>query len=75
MCIRDRHTDEVPQHAQVGQTGQVLGHPRLVVVEPPGAAVLDLPRHLGTLEGPQQGVDPGVVRRVQAVQHLSLIHI
>ena len=44
-------------------------HALLVVVEPPGAAVLEFPRRLRPLECPNEGIDPGVVRRIQAVEH------
>ena len=62
-----QHTDEVAQQAQAGQTGHLLFHADLVVVEPPGGTVLDLARNLAVLEAAQNGADLGVIAGVQAV--------
>ena len=62
-----QHTDEVAQQAQAGQTGHLLFHADLVVVEPPGGTVLDLARNLAVLEAAQDGADLGVIAGVQAV--------
>ena len=51
-----QHTHEVAQQAQVGQAGHLLLHARLCIVEPPGAAVLDLARHFSALERADDGI-------------------
>ena len=61
------HPDEVAQQAQVGQADELLPHAGLVVVEPPGAAVLELPGNAGTLERADHGVQQLVLAGVQAV--------
>ena len=60
-----QHTDEVAQQAQAGQTGHLLFHADLVVVEPPGGTVLDLARNLAVLEAAQNGADLLVVSGIQ----------
>ena len=62
-----QHANEVAQQAQACQTGHLLFHADLVVIEPPCGAVLDLARHLAVLEAAQNGADLCVVGGVQAV--------
>ena len=62
-----QHTDEVAQDAQLAQGDHLILHTDLVVVEPPGRAVLDLAGNLGALVCAQQGVQPLVVGGVQGV--------
>ena len=62
-----QHTDKVAQQAQACQTGHLLFHADLVVVEPPCGAVLDLAGDLIILEAAQNGADLLVVSGVQAV--------
>ena len=62
-----QHTDEVAQQAEAGQTGHLLFHADLVVVEPPCGAVLDLARDLAVLEAAEDGADLSIIAGVQAV--------
>ena len=62
-----QHTDEVAQQAEAGQTGHLLFHADLVVVEPPCGAVLDLARELAVLEAAEDGADLSIIAGVQAV--------
>ena len=41
----------------------------LVVIEPPGTAMLDFTGSFSALECPDQRIDPGIIGRIQAVQH------
>ena len=62
------HADEVAEHALVGERRHLGAHAHLVVVEPPGGAVLQLAGHGGALEARHDRVDhPGVVG-VEAVE-------
>ena len=62
-----QHTDEVAQQAEAGQTGHLLFHADLVVVEPPCGAVLDLARDLAVLEAAEDGADLSIIAGIQAV--------
>ena len=62
-----QHTHKVAQQAKACQTGHLLFHADLVVIEPPCGAVLDLARHLAVLEAAQNGADLCIVGGVQAV--------
>ena len=64
-----QHTHEVAQQAQVGQAGHLLLHARLCIVEPPGAAVLDLPATSVPWNRADDGIQQLVVRRIQTVQN------
>ena len=63
-----KHAHKVAQHALVSQSRELLAHTDLVVVEPPGRAVLDLAGGRSLLEAAYHGIDHGVVDGVQAVQ-------
>ena len=56
-----QHTHKVAQQAKACQTGHLLFHADLVVVEPPCRTVLDLARHLAVLEAAQNGADLCIV--------------
>ena len=62
------HANEVAQQPQLCQSGHLVDHALLGVVEPPAGAVLDRARDLGTLERAQEGAQLGIVRRVQGVE-------
>ena len=62
------HADEIAQQTQIGQGLHLIFHTDLVVVEPPGGAVLDLAGDLGTLETADQSAQLGIVRGIQGVE-------
>ena len=66
-----QHTDKVAQAAQVSQTGHLVDHAGLVVIEPPSRALLNLACSLCTLEASDDGADSSVVVGVQGVQNGS----
>ena len=63
------HADEVAQQTQVSQRNHLLFHTGLVVVEPPGRAVLDLAGQLAALETADQCTQLCIVNGVQRVQN------
>ena len=64
-----KHAHKVAQDALVSQSRELLAHADLVVVEPPGGAVLDLTGGRSLLEAAHDGIDHGVIDGVQAVQN------
>ena len=65
------HTDEVAQKTQVCQGDHLLFHAGLVVIEPPGRAVLDLAGDGAILEAADQCAQLCVVGRIQRIQDSS----
>ena len=63
-----QHADEAGQVAHIGQGCHLLLNASLVIVEPPGAALLDLCHSAGILEAARDGADGLVVIGVQAVE-------
>ena len=61
------HTDKVAQQAEICETYKLIPHALLVVVEPPGTAVLQLACHLCALERADDRIDKRIVGGVEAV--------
>ncbi len=64
-----QHSDKAGKQADIRERGQLRGHSRFVIIEPPGAAVLQLAYRRGILETSDNTVDHGVVRRIEAVDN------
>ena len=64
-----QHTDKVPQQTQVCQNRHLFLHTGLVVIEPPGRAVLHLAGNRAVLEASDNSTQLGIVRRIQRIQN------
>ena len=62
------HADKIAQNSQICKGGQLLLHTGLVVVEPPGGAVLDFTGNGLILEAADQRAQLCVIHRIQRVQ-------
>lgn len=63
-----QHADKVAEKPEVCQRGHLLCHSGLVVIEPPGASLLDLAHRVGILETSDDGSDRRVVNGIQGVE-------
>ena len=61
------HAHKGAEHAFIGEAGQVFPHPAFMVVEPPGAAVLEF-AEAAALEAAHDGLDGGVVVGIQRIE-------
>ena len=62
-----KHADKLPDDAEIGKTRELIEHAGLVVIEPPGGAVLDLACAAFILETADDGIDGSIVNRIQGI--------
>lgn len=62
------HSYKIAEYAKIGKGCQLFGHARLMVVEPPRRAMLDLSGRSGILEASDDRTNDSVVVGVQRIE-------
>jgi len=66
-----QHPQYIAEHGKIGNTGQLVDHALLGIIEPPGSSLLDFTASLRSLERTDNSPDHRVIGRCAGVQYRS----